>query len=753
MGSAASDFKGLTSPRSGDKGQSPTKSPFGGLYNDPRSSSTQSLTPSLPEYEEIERRRLLVIYIHGFMGNDTSFQSFPAHVHGYLKLALSDSHVVHSKIYPRYKTYKSIEVARDNFSAWLEPLENSKTDVILVGHSMGGLLAADVVLKQPTYQNQHQHHNGYFKHRILGTVNLDSPLLGMHPGVIVSGISSLFRKNETPKLSGEPQTQSAVSPSITGLPSPNLSTYSSPSMISDLQPTPPPPPAPFVRPALTYDANYNPTFPNDVRMEERTWWKNVVHFVKKHNSEGLIDATANHIMSHLEFGGSMFDINTLKTRYESIRKLEDVDDLKQSGSSHMPPQVRFIQYYTICNGFPKTPKGDGIRDNSTRGNSTREGSMSSTPIHDDTEKALSSSLIPVDGPPNDEMPKQDLRPLSLSGSERSSLELLSPEPILDEPLLATGDKLNQFDGIVDTKPSDDHSSTAQANNRDSISSPTEKYPVEDKALTSEMTNAIAALDIDLPAIPELPPQPESLNLELYADKDARKLAEKEAKRAQRAYANAVKDREKAIRDREKIVEKRRRKLAQDAEKKAKDEKKNADKKARDEEKNAEKLAKDEEKKRRKEEAAAASKSPATETTEEKALLSPSSQDVSEKPAAPSDKATQLPPLEWTPESLDAALEGRAGKIGKEKSREKGIEEAKEEKKKMKQRKFCNVPKSHGQVDSKWVGVFMKDMDEVAAHTGLFFAGEHYESLVGDVGNTMVEWVQADMTKQTILGLQ
>lgn len=513
--------------------------------------------------------------------------------------------------------------------------------------------------------------------------------------------------------------------------------------MSDLQPTPPPPPAPFVRPTLTYDANYNPTFPNDVRIEERTWWKNVVHFAKKHSSEGLIDATANHIMSHLEFGGSMFDINTLKTRYESVRKLEDVDDLKQSGFSHMPPRVRFIQYYTICNGFPKTPKGDVVK----------EDSASPTPIQGDTEKVLSSSMISIDGPPSYEMPKQDLRPPSLSGSERSSLELLSPEPMLDEPPSATGDKLNQIDGAVDTKPSDDHSSIAQSqsNNRDSISSPTENFPIEDKALTSEMTNAIAALDIDLPAIPELPPQPEPLNLELYADKDARKLAEKEAKRVQKVYANAVKDREKAIRDREKIVDKRRRKLAQDAEKKAKDEKKMADKKARDEEKVAEKLAKDEEKKRKKEEAAAAaaSKSPVTETADEKVLLSPSSQNFGEKAAAPSEKSTQRPPLEWTPVSQDSASEGMAGKMGKAKSKEKGIGEEK----KKKQRKFCNVPKPHGQVDPRWVGVFMKDMDEVAAHTGLFFAGEHYESLVGDVGNTMVDWVHADMTKRTILGLQ
>lgn len=148
MSSFASDFKSRDGPPQASTGsENPPKYTLGGLHkNDPRTSSTESLTPSLPEYEEIERRILLVIYIHGFMGNDTSFQSFPAHVHQYLKLALSDSHVVHSKVYPRYKTYKTIEIARDNFSKWLEPLETPKTDVVLVGHSMGGLLAADIIL-------------------------------------------------------------------------------------------------------------------------------------------------------------------------------------------------------------------------------------------------------------------------------------------------------------------------------------------------------------------------------------------------------------------------------------------------------------------------------------------------------------------------------------------------------------------------------------------------------------------------------
>ncbi len=112
---------------------------------DPRTSSTQSLvSPSAGDGGP--KRTLLIIYVHGFMGNDSSFRSFPAHVHNFLRDALAETHLIHSKIYPRYKTYKAIDVARDNFSRWLEPHESPTTDVILLGHSMGGLLAAEVVL-------------------------------------------------------------------------------------------------------------------------------------------------------------------------------------------------------------------------------------------------------------------------------------------------------------------------------------------------------------------------------------------------------------------------------------------------------------------------------------------------------------------------------------------------------------------------------------------------------------------------------
>jgi len=116
------------------------------MFPDPRASSTQSLLSSTDGEEECKKRKLLVIYIHGYMGSDSSFQSFPAHVHNLLKNLLAESHIVHTKIYPRYKTYRSLELARDNFSDWLIPHESPTTDVVLVGHSMGGLLAAEVAM-------------------------------------------------------------------------------------------------------------------------------------------------------------------------------------------------------------------------------------------------------------------------------------------------------------------------------------------------------------------------------------------------------------------------------------------------------------------------------------------------------------------------------------------------------------------------------------------------------------------------------
>lgn len=106
---------------------------------------------SLPQFSDIfdrttEKRRLLVIYIHGFCGSEESFAQFPSHVHSFVKQALCDTHIVYSKIYPRYETRNNMDIAVDKFCRWLQPHESSETDVILVGHSLGGILASQATL-------------------------------------------------------------------------------------------------------------------------------------------------------------------------------------------------------------------------------------------------------------------------------------------------------------------------------------------------------------------------------------------------------------------------------------------------------------------------------------------------------------------------------------------------------------------------------------------------------------------------------
>lgn len=92
------------------------------MDGDIRNCATRSLSSlSLPRPEGPQgtnKRRLLLIYIHGFMGSEASFQDLPAHVHDLLTDLLSESHVVCTRIYPRYKSHGEIQTAVDQFSTW-----------------------------------------------------------------------------------------------------------------------------------------------------------------------------------------------------------------------------------------------------------------------------------------------------------------------------------------------------------------------------------------------------------------------------------------------------------------------------------------------------------------------------------------------------------------------------------------------------------------------------------------------------------
>ncbi|KAL1392701.1 hypothetical protein HDK64DRAFT_197277 [Phyllosticta capitalensis] len=482
-----------------------------GGFHDPRSSSTQSLLPEDSPAHHDPRRTLLLVFVHGFMGDETSFQSFPAHLHNVVTLTLSETHAVHTKIYPRYRSRRRLEYATEEFSKWLQPHLGPDTDVILLGHSMGGLLTADVVLLPGASPQP-------LRHRILGTISFDTPFLGMHPGVIKSGLSSIFRP--APEKSPERQPDGVASP---------------PPRINTLFSTNP------------SDPNYNPSFQNDVILPVRKGWSNTWHFVNKH-SDSLVTASKQLVKSHLEFGGAMADYNELKRRYKRIRALEEEDETKRQaaiqGRPSLPvPRVRFINFYTASTGRPKPVKSGDASPNRSMDQMTDVSAgmsqLSLTSSYQDSG-SLRSSLDPsLNSPPGQEDMARDtveyLTPYhsrSESASPRCSgdMQQMSPRPLSEA---------------------------------DSIPPQTEITP-------ATPSSPSVAPEIKFPDVPPLPDRPVTPDLSAETDAKARKAAEKAHHDAVKAYKQAVKQHNNAVKEQEKQALKAEKEARKEEERRAKE---------------------------------------------------------------------------------------------------------------------------------------------------------------------------------------
>lgn len=327
---------------------------------------------------------------------------------------------------------------------------------------------------------------------------------------MVSGIASLFRPTPSLPLADDTQTQTegleqlqylslnsgvcsdASTPS--GALSPGLEPCVSGSSTSS--------PAP--------DPLYNPPFFNDVAFVDRGWFKNIVHFAKKHKEENLFHAAANHIASHLEFSGCLADYSGLRSRYSRLRELEDVDEWRRTGADEQLVRVRFVNYYTVSTGIPKKPKSPGPPDPSLEDNAVSE----------------ERSKLSLDAP-QISAPRISIEDYS-EESQRNTLQELEPmpEPIQPTSLAEHAEPMHTPDPHTDDDP------TAQA--------------------------------LQLPAIPPLPSPPTTPDLDSFPDKDSRKRAEKDFKLAQKDHEKALKARDKALKDRQKALDKHERKLLKEA---------------------------------------------------------------------------------------------------------------------------------------------------------------------------------------------
>lgn len=624
------------------------------------------------------RRTLLLIYVHGFVGNDMSFGSFPAHVHNLLASYLAESHVLHTKIYPRYKSRKNISYARDDFSNWLYPHEKPSTDVVLIGHSLGGILTAEVVLLPSNVPGSHE----LFQHRILGTISFDTPFLGMHPSVVGTGIASLFQPTpKAPDTLKSPQSQSknnlsrfqtqntedAASPS--GGISPSASTMSDPFSVP------------------SNDPNYNPAFPNDVILPQRTGkLENFMYFWNKHCGD-MTNALSSYVTSHLEFGGCLADYPGLHKRYSAIRGLEDLDPATQpqDPQGRTIPRVRFTNYYSASTGRVKvksrassrsplrTEATDSQSRNRPTGQSPARKSLSRTPSFRSVKSRQSATLLrSAERPWGDELTTKagDTPPESTTQTDEHPPHSL---PIRERPVssdggMSSGGEMMELDPEQHIE-SDEHHTVEGAHTQD---------PNE------------------LPSIPPLAEPPKKPEEKDFTLKEFFKASLTAYAKELKKYETKKKAHDKAVKTREKMIK--------------------ADKKATD--KATSKQAKERaraEKERIKSEQKAAKLERQQQITQEKHQLK--------------RRAT------LNQETYDKALQQDAD--------EQGVPIDKVENKK-RDRKFCALPSKDpktGGRDATWVRVYMEGVNEIEAHTSMFHMSETYAKLVGDTAERIEKWVK------------
>ncbi|KUL91480.1 hypothetical protein ZTR_01478 [Talaromyces verruculosus] len=386
-----------------------------------------------------------------------------------------------------------MSAARDEFSEWLMPHESDQTDVILLGHSLGGILAAEVALAETEDANSPIRR----RHRMLGTINFDVPFLGMHPRVVGTGLSSLFHPRRVEDSSQEDLNQ------VTSLQAPDIissdqrsqaSTESKASSWYEQKP----------------DPNFDPPLVNDVHRVKRNQLDSALNFLKK-NSGNLRTAVKEYANSYFEFGGCLADYSGLRRRYALLKELDGINDLEPKTDKYgrLQRRLRFVNYYTASPGFPKSSSSESLQNKAL------------------TDKSPSSQI-------SDTEPVESLTKL--------------PSPIIS----AENIDYSSDDDLTEVEPSPMEGSPSPRQSFDAVSE--ESVTIEDSNV-DEVEEDYTTMLKSLPPLPTIPLKPQAFNLSKYSNKDILKQAQKEHARLVKLYERAQKEHDTTLKERKKLAQK------------------------------------------------------------------------------------------------------------------------------------------------------------------------------------------------------